>query len=576
MAEGQPISGSPINTSTLRDPMILDGLMSQQTADQPSPPLDQNEASEEQSPEIVPSSDRRLSRNQQHPVNESITALESSRPSTAASPKVRKEIQMDGDRPMVHIGLFPHADPTRNSRPVIFSPIEKDMPEGFSFRIGRKVEKKAADPTKPSPEPLDFLTVEEHFVAFKSKVVSRSHAELWCKEGTIYFKDIGSSSGTFLNRMRLSPSGKESRPYPLKDGDVIQLGVDYQGRQEDVYKAITIRVVVQQDNHRKKMNPVKLHAALRALISAASPLTSSNDDVTNPTSTAAPPPIDCAVCLNALAPFQALFLAPCSHCYHYKCVRPLLEHQGVMFLCPLCRQVANLEASVSSGDLEADAGGAETEGGGSATGSEDEADSVPGAGPTGAAYNATAFELVTGSAEGVARSQTSAEGASTESLPRSAPIAFPPLRVRTSSNASDRPPRIPSPLAAAANGPGFAGRTPSPLARGRSSSQPSAPSPESYSASTPATTAGDAAGFDTTSPGASGGSSQGTPASLVNGQGQARQVSANKRPGSGASARFGSAIQRLWGAAGTASTGTRSRGASQNCVEFDAPGSSEQ
>jgi len=32
--------------------------------------------------------------------------------------------------------------------------------------------------------------------------------------------------------MRLSPSGKESRPYPLKDGDIIQLGIDYQGRQE--------------------------------------------------------------------------------------------------------------------------------------------------------------------------------------------------------------------------------------------------------------------------------------------------------------------------------------------------------
>jgi len=30
--------------------------------------------------------------------------------------------------------------------------------------------------------------------------------------------------------MRLSPSNKESRPYPLKDGDIIQLGIDYQGK----------------------------------------------------------------------------------------------------------------------------------------------------------------------------------------------------------------------------------------------------------------------------------------------------------------------------------------------------------
>ena len=34
--------------------------------------------------------------------------------------------------------------------------------------------------------------------------------------------------------MRLSPSGKESRPYPLKDGDIIQLGVDYGGKQEGI------------------------------------------------------------------------------------------------------------------------------------------------------------------------------------------------------------------------------------------------------------------------------------------------------------------------------------------------------
>jgi pSer/pThr/pTyr-binding forkhead associated (FHA) protein len=46
------------------------------------------------------------------------------------------------------------------------------------------------------------------------------------------FRDVGSSSGSFLNRLRLSVSGKESKPYKIKSGDVIQLGVDYQGRQE--------------------------------------------------------------------------------------------------------------------------------------------------------------------------------------------------------------------------------------------------------------------------------------------------------------------------------------------------------
>jgi len=51
--------------------------------------------------------------------------------------------------------------------------------------------------------------------------------------------------------------------------------------------------------------------------------------------------------LNVLAPLQALFLAPCAHAFHYKCVTPLLQ-LGVMFQCPLCRQVANLDAGVST------------------------------------------------------------------------------------------------------------------------------------------------------------------------------------------------------------------------------------
>lgn len=55
--------------------------------------------------------------------------------------------------------------------------------------------------------------------------------------------------------------------------------------------------------------------------------------------------VSCCICLSDMEPFQALFLAPCSHCFHYKCCTPLLA-SGFMFQCPLCRQVANLEADV--------------------------------------------------------------------------------------------------------------------------------------------------------------------------------------------------------------------------------------
>ncbi|KAF9064255.1 hypothetical protein BDP27DRAFT_1426013 [Rhodocollybia butyracea] len=43
-----------------------------------------------------------------------------------------------------------------------------------------------------------------------------------------------SSSGTFLNHIRLAPAGPESCPYQLKDGDLLQMGVDYQGGSAEV------------------------------------------------------------------------------------------------------------------------------------------------------------------------------------------------------------------------------------------------------------------------------------------------------------------------------------------------------
>lgn len=159
----------------------------------------------------------------------------------------------------------------------------------------------------------------------------------------MYFRDVGSSSGTFLNRLRLSPSGKESRPYPLKAGDIIQLGVDYQGRQEEIYKCVTIKLFVSDCNGSKiKPKNARMKTAISHLIAAMNP----NNDAVNEEM------VSCCICLSDMEPFQALFLAPCSHCFHYKCCTPLLA-SGFMFQCPLCRQVANLEADVAQ-EFESD------------------------------------------------------------------------------------------------------------------------------------------------------------------------------------------------------------------------------
>ena len=56
--------------------------------------------------------------------------------------------------------------------------------------------------------------------------------------------------------MRLANANQESRPYELKDGDLLQLGVDYQGGTEDIYKCVKIKIEVNRE-WQAQANPFK-------------------------------------------------------------------------------------------------------------------------------------------------------------------------------------------------------------------------------------------------------------------------------------------------------------------------------
>lgn len=56
--------------------------------------------------------------------------------------------------------------------------------------------------------------------------------------------------------------------------------------------------------------------------------------------------IDCAICLFPVGICQALFIAPCSHTFHYKCLRGLLNTHFPCFSCPVCRAFADLDEDV--------------------------------------------------------------------------------------------------------------------------------------------------------------------------------------------------------------------------------------
>ncbi|WVQ68502.1 uncharacterized protein L199_006710 [Kwoniella botswanensis] len=184
-------------------------------------------------------------------------------------------------------------------------------------------------------------------VAFKSKVVSRGHAEIWCEEGgKFYIRDTSSSSGTFLNHIRLSSPNTDSRPTMLNDGDILQLGVDYQGGIEEMFRCVKIRVEIGREWQRAA-NEFNTNALkqLKALGGA-----SDTKEKGTPSKKAKASVTDCCICLFSVTVCQSLFIAPCSHVFHYKCIRPLLLQHHPGFSCPLCRTFANLEEDVETED----------------------------------------------------------------------------------------------------------------------------------------------------------------------------------------------------------------------------------
>jgi hypothetical protein len=97
--------------------------------------------------------------------------------------------------------------------PLRFDPIDRKVENNEVLVVGRHTDR--------------LVTEHPSAIVFRSKVVSRNHAKLWCSNGQWYLQDVGSSSGTFLNHIRLSPPNVESTPYTIKDGDIVQLGIDF-------------------------------------------------------------------------------------------------------------------------------------------------------------------------------------------------------------------------------------------------------------------------------------------------------------------------------------------------------------
>ncbi len=139
----------------------------------------------------------------------------------------------------------------RATRPSLkFAPISRTLPSGREIiRVGRYSERDN-QPNVPANAPSAAP------VGFKSKVVSRRHCEFWYEDGKWYIKDVKSSSGTFLNHIRLSPPGTESKPYAVNDGDIVQLGIDFKGGEEMIFRCVKMRLELNR-GWQNKLNTFK-------------------------------------------------------------------------------------------------------------------------------------------------------------------------------------------------------------------------------------------------------------------------------------------------------------------------------
>ncbi|EEH40519.2 FHA domain-containing protein [Paracoccidioides lutzii Pb01] len=251
------------------------------------------------------------------------------RPDTASPPSSDPTCKPPLPKPMIR--FYAYQDPHQNSRPSLpFTTTSRILPDESSvIRVGRYSERDGVpvhNPTEPSDAP----------VGFKSKVVSRRHCEFSFVNGQWHIRDVGSSSGTFLNHMRLSQPNVASRLYTVRDGDILQLGIDFRGGEEMIFRCVRMRI---ECNRTWQQKANEFNKTTASLINNLGKGNNAADYAGCK---------ECSICLGSvLRPYQCLFMAACAHVWHYKCIRRLIHSpEYPMFQCPNCRAYTDLSAEV--------------------------------------------------------------------------------------------------------------------------------------------------------------------------------------------------------------------------------------
>ncbi|CCD25595.1 ubiquitin-conjugating protein DMA2 NDAI_0F02770 [Naumovozyma dairenensis CBS 421] len=244
------------------------------------------------------------------------------------------------------IRLTPFIDTSSTSNQgLFFDPVIRTAGPGSQLVIGRYTERVR--------EAISKIPEQYHPVVFKSKVVSRTHGCFKVDEmGNWFVRDVKSSSGTFLNHQRLSPASTMSKDILLHDGDIIQLGMDFRGGTEEIYRCVRMRVELNRSwklraNAFNKEALQRIKNLQKIMIQDPSQQQQQEQDHANEDE-------DCSICLSKIKACQAIFISPCAHSWHFHCIRRLVMLTYPQFVCPNCRSACDLEASLESSDEESE------------------------------------------------------------------------------------------------------------------------------------------------------------------------------------------------------------------------------
>ncbi|KAI9019252.1 hypothetical protein CLU79DRAFT_836859 [Phycomyces nitens] len=155
--------------------------------------------------------------------------------------------------------------------------------------------------------------IEPTHVTLPGTTIDNLHARVIFIYGLMCIQDLGSEHGTYLNGIRMSPSKKRSTASLVMNGDRIQFGKPKDNAPGKCQTYAELR----------KISPPSRDQVFQSLLS------------------------DCAICRNAIAPLQPLFVAPCSHTFHYPCSEQFLNKYPE-FECPVCHISTDVRVYTSS------------------------------------------------------------------------------------------------------------------------------------------------------------------------------------------------------------------------------------